>query len=271
MAEGAKSPGVQSRRHSRRSTGGNINFSQMSLSPLTSTSITEDDFKRKNDGRRSSSYIQGASAPTTPGILSRSPSFSRSRGSYIELPKSKSSSQLLERSSSSEWMHRTGVALTSEARESKGQSWLVSRASSTSLVNDGEKELYAADDEFSPATPRKLYLRRDSFSGDMELTEDDFENSIEDEDDAIYDLPRGFGLGQFIDRLIGWSLFASDDDEEDQSFDEYQARKRNVREGYQVVEGLEEKQLREQRRERDEEVGWQDPAWIFSIASNVLF
>ncbi|KKK20021.1 hypothetical protein ARAM_004064 [Aspergillus rambellii] len=37
----------------------------------------------------------------------------------------------------SEWMLRAGIALASSAREEKGQSWLVKRESSTSLVSEG--------------------------------------------------------------------------------------------------------------------------------------
>ena len=66
-------------------------------------------------------------------------------------------------------MTRAGLATTSLLRESKGQSWLVSRHSSTSLQNiqsDDDDEdslsrmagshhrLHFADDEFSPETPR---------------------------------------------------------------------------------------------------------------------
>ena len=37
---------------------------------------------------------------------------------------------------SSEWFYRAGVALTGEARDSKGQGWVVRRASSTSLARE---------------------------------------------------------------------------------------------------------------------------------------
>lgn len=87
---------------------------------------------------------------------------------------------------SSEWLLRTGSVMASTARESKGQAWLASRASSTSLIrlrDDQEEEgdtgidearrareqkiasrhasrrgsatgAFDADDEFSPITPR---------------------------------------------------------------------------------------------------------------------
>ncbi|KAI9813885.1 MAG: ornithine carbamoyltransferase [Phylliscum demangeonii] len=71
-------------------------------------------------------------------------------------------------SSSAEWLLRAGAVLSAEARESKGQSWLVSRASSTSLVRDGREEDEEneeeeendmdggglADDEDSPVSTR---------------------------------------------------------------------------------------------------------------------
>ncbi|KAI5195795.1 hypothetical protein E4T39_08091 [Aureobasidium subglaciale] len=69
-----------------------------------------------------------------------------------------------------DWFTRAGLATTSMLRESKGQSWLASRHSSTSLQpvqsSDDEEEalasksavslqrLHFADDEFSPETPR---------------------------------------------------------------------------------------------------------------------
>ncbi|KAL4964767.1 DUF3984 domain-containing protein [Aspergillus stella-maris] len=40
-----------------------------------------------------------------------------------------------------EWMLRAGIALATSAREEKGQSWLVKRESSTSLVSDGKYEV----------------------------------------------------------------------------------------------------------------------------------
>ncbi|KAH8144540.1 uncharacterized protein LAJ45_11437 [Morchella importuna] len=142
----------------------------------------ERDFKKKSETRRPGSYIQGLSAPTTPGILSRNQSFTSQRSFHTELPKSKSSSHLTSsHSTSNQWLQRTGAALTSETRESKGQSWLTSRASSTSLVREGDDDdgsiYYGADDEFSPLTPRRRLSR--NFSGEfytngLEALEEDF-------------------------------------------------------------------------------------------------
>ncbi|KAJ6440783.1 phospholipase C-like protein [Purpureocillium lavendulum] len=132
------------------------------------------------------SYLEGKSAPTTPRLLSRSATPSRSR-SHARMPsaptgsiaKSKSSTFLAGPFSSasgtsarrpttpgsatprsrrkggddglaprdrndSDWMLRAGALMSSEAREYKGQTWLVSRQSSTSLtaMRDEEEEAF---------------------------------------------------------------------------------------------------------------------------------
>ena len=87
-----------------------------------------------------------------------------------------------------------------------------------------------------------------------------------------------FRLGMFIDRLIGWSVFAEDgetDSEGEGGAEEVLERERLAKEREKErirFAGPEEEKLREaQRRRRDQDEGWQDPAWVFSIASNVLF
>lgn len=52
-----------------------------------------------------------------------------------------------------EWLFRAGAAITSEARESKGQSWLVSRESSTSLVTMKDEEGDNYDATYNSRTP----------------------------------------------------------------------------------------------------------------------
>ncbi|KAL2021550.1 hypothetical protein VTK56DRAFT_7049 [Thermocarpiscus australiensis] len=136
------------------------------------------------------SYLQGKSAPTTPRLLSRSPprrssaSRSASRGGATLLPKSKSATHLAAAASRSshtrhagtspvtsrhngngssssnnnrdsgksdaDWLLRAGAFISTETRESKGQGWLVSRASSTSLAGPG---LLPADDAEQEAAP----------------------------------------------------------------------------------------------------------------------
>ncbi|KAL2809963.1 hypothetical protein BJX63DRAFT_332632 [Aspergillus granulosus] len=123
------------------------------------------------------SYLSSYSVPGTPGVLSRTPSRSGSRARHHTRSKSSTPAHLSDsslhdqnvsqplhhhhhhsRSSGSgrtkrpaavryqtadsqdpEWMLRAGIALASSAREEKGQSWLVKRESSTSLVSEGQK------------------------------------------------------------------------------------------------------------------------------------
>ncbi|KAL2801472.1 hypothetical protein BJX66DRAFT_12730 [Aspergillus keveii] len=123
------------------------------------------------------SYLSSYSVPGTPGVLSRTPSRSGSRVRHHTRSKSSTPIHLSDsslhdqnanqplhhhhhhsRSSASgrtkrptavrhqsadardpEWMLRAGIALASSAREEKGQSWLVKRESSTSLVSESQK------------------------------------------------------------------------------------------------------------------------------------
>jgi len=160
----------------RRKNRSSNNINHLSLAPLTSKlPITDPDALPDSDSltappRHNTSYLQGKSAPTTPGILSRSAARSPSRprhsvafGPGVGLPKSKSASHLTQlhdrkhhrRPAASgaaspthhrrddvsaayggdgDWLFRAAALMSSEAREFKGQSWLVSRASSTSLA-----------------------------------------------------------------------------------------------------------------------------------------
>jgi len=154
-------------RRKNRSTG---NLNHLSLAPLTSKLPLQDDTDTEYADLvpATPSYLQGKSAPTTPRLLSRSParsSHSRSRTTSVpssssRLPKSKSATHLPAstggklhhhrqlvsptfrrrshdpepRAQDSDWLLRAGALISSETRESKGQAWLVSRASSTSLA-----------------------------------------------------------------------------------------------------------------------------------------
>lgn len=137
------------------------------------------------------SYIAGKSAPTTPRILSRSPSRTRlghynsnklaNSKSYTHLagegglggltksqstgqalylggalgPKRKKKSKAANKSTDEgEWLYRTGTGITSEARESKGQSWLVSRESSTSLVTQHDDDDEDDAPQYQPIVSR---------------------------------------------------------------------------------------------------------------------
>ncbi|CRK20657.1 hypothetical protein BN1723_002625 [Verticillium longisporum] len=196
--------------HARRKNRSSTNLNHLTLAPLTTKLPLDDDaYAEYPPPPHTTSYLQGKSAPTTPGLLTRSPVQSRSHSRQASaaaaagrthLPKSKSASHLafpldedaLRRSKrsareaasgtaspvhtrrrqkndyppqddSGDWLLRAGVALSSEAREYKGQTWLTSRASSTSLAGgrDAEEEAF----EREVARERELAIRQGSRRG----------------------------------------------------------------------------------------------------------
>ncbi|KYK58420.1 hypothetical protein DCS_05435 [Drechmeria coniospora] len=183
---------LRERRKSRSST----NINHLSLAPLT-VKLPLDDADNLPDGHthQTMSYLQGKSAPTTPRLLSRSTTPSRSRSHQRNpsapsgaVSKSKSSTHLAARKpmsgsvtprrrrddrsvpaavDDSDWILRTGALMSSEAREYKGQTWLVSRQSSTSLAGMRDVDEVVFEQEL--ARERELHSRR----GSSALADDD--------------------------------------------------------------------------------------------------
>ncbi|KAH6688565.1 hypothetical protein F5X68DRAFT_80672 [Plectosphaerella plurivora] len=171
--------------------------------PLDDEAYTVEDYPPPP---HTTSYLDAKSTPTTPGILSRSPGHSRNRSGrrssvphvHFPLPKSKSASHLAPADlklqtrktisgtttpthprrqnkkggddetgdQDAAWLLRAGVLMSSEAREYKGQMWLTSRASSTSLAGprDVEDELLEREIE----RERELMFRQESRRGSIE-------------------------------------------------------------------------------------------------------
>lgn len=359
------------------------NLTHLSLAPLSSRfPIDEEGYEEdeSNESAPRSSYIQGKSAPTTPGILAPGPSrrnrkpkkkafayesYSLSEAGPFERPlaKTKSTSALptqQPRSASivsglgspvarhpsqpsiqnnDEWLHRAGLTIASEMRESKGQSWLISRESSTSLVPQGEdaeihryryeqhEEVYydsnhasrkasraasrAASRVNSPKSSRRgsragstvqfvmpVDTRMPAVEGyfDDVAMEPDFvdktekEGITDDEEVAKLSKDQGFGLGTLVDRFVGWPLFNVDEDTEDEAVvEEEEDDSAGTREELQKRKAAQLKRRKEQlakaasssasatgqrkefqRRGADDEGGWQDAAWLLSVASKVL-
>ncbi|ROW06469.1 hypothetical protein VMCG_04352 [Cytospora schulzeri] len=370
----------QSRRKNRSST----NLNRLSLAPLTTKlPINDNDmiFPDLTVPIHSTSYIQGKSAPTTPSILSRSPVRAASRnrvhsrpGSATPLPKSKSAVHLEQsrtpRSGTttpgghrrgskkeepgsapgrtdSDWLLRAGVLISSETRESKGQSWLASRASSTSLT--GTRSAGAEDDEYEPdmfererlarenALVRKhashrnsqvyvegenspllshrasLYASRtasrsqlvtpgertamegyfasqnhaledfvpgpDFVNLDEKLEATGFEQDTSQDDEA--DVRRLVKSGNarpstWFGNILGWALFSVEENDEDEETD---GEGSDGEEEASMPETPLERQfegatsLSEQRMPppKVDEGGWQDAAWLLSVASKVAW
>ncbi|KAI2610991.1 uncharacterized protein GGS25DRAFT_176849 [Hypoxylon fragiforme] len=195
----------QARRKNRSST----NLHHLSLAPLTSKFPLTDpedlpDFE-VSAFQHNVSYLQGKSAPTTPRLLqspsrTRANSPSRRRASAHDvlnanLPKSKSTTHLTasharrtglgpssplprhhalpnaKEGGDNDWVLRTGALISSGTRESKGQAWLISRESSTSLtgMHNVEDEAY----ERELARERELASRRSSRRGSLTNAEED--------------------------------------------------------------------------------------------------
>ncbi len=190
----------------RRKTRSTTNLNHLSLAPLTSKlPLTDhDDLPDPLSAPSvSGSYLQGRSAPTTPRLLSRSAAPSRS-GSHargystprVALPKSKSATQLagshgrrtsgavspntrrrkddtllLRDASDTDWLLRAGALISTETREYKGQSWLVSRESSTSLAGLKDPEEEAVDRELARA--REMASRNASRRGSVAALEEE--------------------------------------------------------------------------------------------------
>lgn len=191
--------------HSKRNGRSTTNLSHLSLAPLTSRIPFNDvdsfpePLEPRSAHEHRTSYLEGRSAPTTPRLLSRSNSRVSLRKTRTEggLLKSKSSTHITlpvksgealptskarkradregltlstfsaKDRNDSDWLLRAGALLSSETRESKGQAWLVSRASSTSLTGEGDEEDEALEKELTKEreSRRNSMSRRGSLAG----------------------------------------------------------------------------------------------------------
>ncbi|KAI1766570.1 hypothetical protein GGR53DRAFT_464246 [Hypoxylon sp. FL1150] len=354
----------QARRKNRSST----NLQHLSLAPLTSKLPLTDpdelpDFATQSF-QHNVSYLQGKSAPTTPRLLqspartrANSPS-SRRRSSTqdalnAKIPKSKStthltashakrsglgalspiprhngSSSATRERGDSDWMLRTGALISSETRESKGQAWLGTRASSTSLtgMRDVEEEAY----ERELARERELASWRSSRHGSLASAEDDVfpqgshygsrsqsrvgsisrrrtpnERHLQEgyfgQDPAEEEFAQGpdfVGLDEKLEafevdtsqsdeaavrKLVNrrsdgmsswmWSLFAvEENDEESDNESDGETEGSHIPRSASTVDFERGSSVPEERipPPKPDEGGWQDAAWLLTVASKVL-
>ncbi|KHN97776.1 uncharacterized protein MAM_04165 [Metarhizium album ARSEF 1941] len=195
----------------KRKNRSTTNINHLSLAPLT-VKLPINDSDAIPDSLVSqthATYLQGRSAPTTPRLLSRGPVTPGSRSHHRApsapsgpLSKSKSSTYLAApgyygmksrsgtatprrrdmlggangNENDSGWLVRAGALLSSEAREYKGQNWLVSRQSSTSLAGMRDADEEAFEQEL--AREREVASQRASRRGSSAMADDD------DDDDA---------------------------------------------------------------------------------------
>ncbi|MCJ1418439.1 hypothetical protein MMC32_004786 [Xylographa parallela] len=280
------------KRHSRRS---HPNLHHLSVTPLTPAfplPLTTDLSPAPRHHR--ASYLLPSSLPQTPSLLSRSPSRTRPyRGSKSShaladlsrtltppthaktgppRPRHKSSTPTLDSDHTASWLLQTASLLTTSTAEAKGQAWLATRSSSTSLGDyDGAPYLepgdvaYRADDEFSPVSTR--YSRPGSrlasaegsrrpsgvgemmglggeeergeyFGGGVDFVDEGDEEVGDDEEGEMRRVVWG-RVGGWVDWAVGWMDWRVDGEEEEEERD-----KRVGQEEVEKVDG--------RRRRRDE-------------------
>ncbi|ESZ92562.1 hypothetical protein SBOR_7047 [Sclerotinia borealis F-4128] len=304
---------------------------------------------------KSKSSIHLTATPRTPHIPGhRSGTTTPSRHSHLRntiAPDNLHISTYSEKDrNDSDWLLRAGAMISSSTREYKGQSWLVSRASSTSLQRDAdddafERELarerehnsrrgsrrgsFDADDEFSPLTTRRSLSfgpatgalsrpmsgygsRANSRRGSraalvtsmtadkdagyfdsefaheeypaepdfVDVEEEGFESGAEARKDEamVKKLARAsrLGLGGWVESLLGWSLFAVEEDGEETEFDTPDEKGEesplSSRPSRHMLDGLGDTPVEEQMPplNPNEADGWHDAAWLLSVASKVL-
>jgi hypothetical protein len=140
----------------------------------------------------------------------------------------------------------------------------------------------------------------DEDSVEPDFIEGDDESTGDEEEVARLARERGFGLGGWMDRLIGWTLFSVDEDgeESDEEVDEDDSeraqsmtkedlqlrrevearRKKLEREAIIAAAAVNTQEKAKEQAEdgqtpeppNEEGGGWSDAAWLFSVASKVI-
>ena len=273
------------------------------------------------------------------GVPLKKRQHARSKTGGTNTPRARSKAKTAE----DDWLTRTGAATNALLQESKGQSWLTSRQSSTSLTvpdsDDDEDDQYEEMAALSASTARiqlpsgepspvsirhgkwgsrfgsrsvsRRTSRRGSATGsrtplagivsqdviagyfDNESlaipAEPDFvdaEDEIDGHDEAEVarlTKDRSYGLGGIVDRLMGFNMFSVPEHEETTDTE-------GERENETETEAQQRREA-EAKRKRDEkdklvapqaprsagegggqaEGGWQDAAWLLSVASRAMF
>ena len=184
---------------------------------------------------------------------------------------------------------------------SRLQSRIGSRVPSARQSRRGSRVSSRIDLAMSGLPSARQSLDEDVFESPIEpdFVEADEAGPDDEEEVARLARERGFGLGGWMDALIGWTLFSVDEDGEVSSEDE--AEQRNLtRDEAKLMREVEAKRRKMEREsiiaasalkvqdktskeggevkidvpkppEGQEAGGWQDAAWLLSVASKALF
>ncbi|EQK98232.1 hypothetical protein OCS_06056 [Ophiocordyceps sinensis CO18] len=264
-------------RHKNRSA---ININHLSLAPLTvKLPLNDADHVLDSPAHAyTTSYLQGKSAPTTPRLLSRSATPSRSRShqrvpSAPGIPITKSVSSALADDDATPNGSRFPSRFHSRSH---------SMAESHSHVgtpldrpDDGEGSYFPGQDV--------SIVRPDFVDLDEELEELEFDTAQDDEATVRRLVRRGqAGKGSWISNVIGWSLFSVDEDEENSAEDDdddedgHGGAEDTLWEGRTGLsarhfEGVSNAPLERMPPPATDAGGWKDAAWLLSVASKVVF
>ncbi len=114
----------------------------------------------------------------------------------------------------------------------------------------------------------------------VDVEEDVLDEAVDDVEVQRLTRQRGFGLGGWVDTLIGWSMFSvTEDEESDGETPEEHPKKgednsgasiRRVPDKRPALEPQDGDSTERLGGPRDDEGGWQDAAWLLSVATKVL-
>jgi hypothetical protein len=178
---------------------------------------------------------------------------------------------------------------------SRYQSRVNSRVPSTRVSRRGSRVGSRADLAMSSPVASRHSFDLPAFDSrfmEPDFVEADAESSGDEEEVARLARERGFGLGGWMDRLIGWSLFAVEEDgegssSEDEDTEEFleanltreewkarreaETRRRKAEREAIIAASARNAHVDDAPPPPQEGDGWQDAAWLLSVASKALF
>ncbi|KAF1955482.1 hypothetical protein CC80DRAFT_516920 [Byssothecium circinans] len=203
-------------------------------------------------------------------------------------------------------LSRTGSRMHSRVQSRMGSRIHSTHQSRRSSLAGSRADLMMTPRSKTASVRHSLEIDESMFDDRIEpdFVEADEEGDDDEEEVARLARDRGFGLGNWMDRLIGWTLFDVDEDAEESSSEEeeeqdtfkpenmtkeelklrreVEAKRRKLEretiiaasavhpQDKQSTATDEEAGFSESKPPLGEEGGWADAAWLFSVASKVI-